>query len=126
MKDRCYNPNHDRYHCYGGRGLTVCDDWIKDFVSFYNWALENGYTDSLSIDRRDVNGPYSPENCSWVTQSEQMRNKQDTLYVTINGVTKPLITWAEEKGIPYKTITTRYYRGWREEKLIKRTKNKAG
>lgn len=125
MKDRCYNPNHDRFHCYGGRGITVCNLWINDFLSFYYWAMDNGYTDELSIERKDVNGPYSPDNCSWVTKAAQMRNKQDTLYATINGITKPLIDWAEEYGISYKTITTRYYRGWVGEKLIKNTKNQA-
>jgi hypothetical protein len=118
MKDRCYNPNHQRYHCYGGRGITVCNEWKNDFLSFYNWAMSNGYKDELSIDRIDVNGPYTSENCSWVSPSMQLRNKQGTLYATINGVTKPLIVWAEQNGIPYKTITTRYRRGWRGEKLI--------
>jgi hypothetical protein len=119
MKDRCFNPNHDRYHCYGGRGILVCCEWKNDFLSFYNWARDNGYSDELSIDRINVNGPYSPDNCTWSNHREQLRNKRDTLYATINGVTKPLIVWAEENGIPYKTITSRYYRGWNEEKLIK-------
>jgi hypothetical protein len=119
MKDRCYNPNHDRFHCYGGRGITVCSDWKNEFMSFYIWAMNNEYNDELSIERVNVNGPYSPENCSWVSPSMQYRNKQGTLYATINGVTKPLANWAEEEGINYKTITTRYYRGWHGERLIK-------
>lgn len=123
MKARCYNPNHDRYHCYGSRGITVCKEWKEDFLSFYDWAMNNGYSNELSIDRIDVNGPYSPENCTWSSQSTQSRNKQDTLYSTINGITKPLIIWAEENGIKYKTITTRYYRGWSGEKLIKGKKH---
>jgi hypothetical protein len=119
MKDRCFNSNHDRYHCYGGRGITVCTEWKNDFMSFYTWAMSNGYEDELSIDRVDVNGPYSPENCSWSSPSMQSRNKQDTIYTTIDGIKKPLISWAEENGIKYKTIMTRFYRGWRGEKLIK-------
>ncbi|MED4351728.1 hypothetical protein P9265_05190 [Schinkia azotoformans] len=122
MKDRCSNPNHDRYHCYGGRGIVVCTEWKNDFLSFYNWSMKNGYSDKLSIERKDVNGPYSPENCTWVSRSVQMRNKQDTHYATINGVNKPLIEWAETYKIPYKTIMTRWYRGWRGKELLQPSK----
>jgi hypothetical protein len=123
MKDRCYNPNHARFNCYGGRGITVCTEWKKDFMSFYTWAMGNGYDDDFSIERVNVNGSYSPDNCTWVSPSMQHRNKQGTLYATINGVTKPLANWAEENGIPYKTIMSRFYRRWRGERLIKGKKH---
>ena len=68
MRQRCYNSNIESYKNYGGRGIIVCDEWKNDFVSFRNWALSNGYTESLTLDRIDVNKNYYPENCRWVSQ----------------------------------------------------------
>jgi hypothetical protein len=76
MKTRCYNPNCRNYHNYGGRGIIVCEEWKNDFVVFYNWAMANGYTDELTIERVDVNGNYCPENCTWISLSEQSKNKR--------------------------------------------------
>jgi hypothetical protein len=63
MKRRCYSPQDKRYNYYGGRGITVCDEWLKDFKNFADWALSNGYSDELTLDRIDVNGNYEPLNC---------------------------------------------------------------
>lgn len=86
MKYRCYNKNHKNYKDYGGRGITVCDEWRNDFSAFYNWAMANGYDENApygqcTIDRIDVNGNYRPENCRWVdmkTQNNNQRKKKET------------------------------------------------
>ena len=76
MKDRVFNIKHKQYNDYGGRGITICDEWKNDFMSFYNWAMSNVYSDDLSIDRIDNNGNYCPENCRWTTPTLQMRNQR--------------------------------------------------
>jgi hypothetical protein len=119
MKDRCNNPRASNYFNYGGRGIAVGDEWNHDFMAFFNWANENGYEDHLSIERINVNGNYERTNCKWIHKSAQSRNKRSTVYARINGEEKPLIEWAELNGIPYKTIHSRWYRGWRGYDLIK-------
>jgi len=74
MRQRCYNFNDKRYKSYGGRGIAICDQWLSDFVSFYNWAIHNGYRDNLSIDRIDNDGDYAPENCRFVSLKKNNRN----------------------------------------------------
>lgn len=74
MKTRCYNKNRDDYKHYGKKGIKICDEWKNDFKSFYDWAIENGYQDDLTIDRKDVNGDYNPNNCRWVDKKTQSRN----------------------------------------------------
>jgi hypothetical protein len=80
MKSRCYNSNSANYHSYGKCGIKVCKEWRKCFVTFRNWALANGYSDDLTIDRIDNDGDYFPENCRWVTKAEQQRNKRNSVY----------------------------------------------
>jgi hypothetical protein len=77
MKSRCLNPNNPKYHRYGERGIKVCDDWLT-IEGFSEWALNNGWSDGLSIDRIDNDGNYCPENCKWVTMSENSRKKRTT------------------------------------------------
>lgn len=76
MKQRCYYLKHKDYHNYGGRGVTVCDEWKNDFKTFYEWAISQGYNDDLTLDRIDVNGNYEPTNCRWATWSEQRLNQR--------------------------------------------------
>lgn len=76
MKSRCYYQKNKFYHCYGGRGICVCDEWSNSFNKFANWALGNGYRDDLTIDRINVDGNYTPSNCRWITMGAQQKNKR--------------------------------------------------
>jgi len=111
MKSRCNNPNRKNYKDYGGRGIKICSEWSK-FENFYKWAMENGYSDDLTIDRLDVNGDYEPSNCRWVTYTTQERNKRNNIYITINGETKTLMEWCEIYNVPYSRTRTRYVLGY--------------
>lgn len=93
MRNRCYNENNNRYHRYGGRGITVCSEW-HDYANFYNWANSNGYTDELTIERIDNDKNYCPENCTWITLKEQGYNKSTNYNLTAFGETKTLTEWS--------------------------------
>lgn len=77
MKQRCYYKKHSHYNSYGGRGITVCDEWRDNFRKFYEWAMASGYRDGLTIDRIDVNGNYEPSNCQWLTKSENSKKAME-------------------------------------------------
>jgi hypothetical protein len=120
MKTRCYYENCEAYKNYGGRGITICDEWLnserlsprrcspsKGLVAFVNWALSNGYSDDLTIDRIDVNKGYSPNNCRWITKKEQGFNKRTNHLVTYKGETKTLKEWCDYLHLNYTTIKAR-------------------
>jgi hypothetical protein len=122
---RCYNPKSSTYQYYGARGITMCREWKDDFTSFYDWAMANGYDDKLSIDRKNENGNYCPENCHWVTQKIQTRNRRNNLVYTLNGITDCASGWAERMGIDKKLLWSRLSRGWDFEKAMN-THNRRG
>ena len=107
MKRRCYSKKCYEYHAYGGKGVRVCAQWIHDFLAFYQWAISNGYNDSLTLDRIDVNGNYSPTNCRWVTAAQQALNRTDNHLITAFGRTQTIKEWSNESGIKYDTIERR-------------------
>src|SRR3990167_6238934 len=79
MKQRVLNPNNTRYKDYGGRGITICPEWTNDYITFRNWALHNGYQEGLIFDRENPNGNYEPFNCRFLTITESLRNKTNTM-----------------------------------------------
>lgn len=118
MKTRCCNPKNERYKDYGARGITICDEWINDFYEFYKWANRNGYEEHLTIDRIDVNGNYSPENCRWVSLAEQNRNRRNTVLLSHNGITQTMQWWANKLNMYPATISKRYHKGWSDEECL--------
>ena len=110
---RCTNNRASNYSRYGGRGIAVCDEWRDDFKAFYDWAITHGYNDGLTIDRIDVNGNYTPNNCRWVFPRDQYSNKRNTVNITYNGVTHTLAEWSRLLHIDYNTLRYRVViAGW--------------
>lgn len=100
IKRRCYNKNSEKYKNYGGREITMCDEWKNDFKVFHDWAYANGYDEnapkgSCTIDRINVNGNYEPSNCRWTTNKEQQRNRSNNHFITYKGETHCISEWAE-------------------------------
>lgn len=118
MISRCYNKNHTYYYNYGGRGITVCNEWKNSYTSFCNWANSSGYKKGLTLDRIDNNKGYSPDNCRWATKKQQGRNQRTNRNITINGETKLMCEWAEISGISEKNISKRIKRGWKTQDLL--------
>lgn len=107
MKQRCYYTKGENYNNYGGRGIKVCDEWLFDYVSFKEWALNNGYENNLSIDRIDVNGNYEPNNCRWATNKQQANNTRRNVMFEYREEIHTMSEWSEILGINYNTL--RYY-----------------
>lgn len=117
MKDRCYNPKNKKYKDYGGRGITICDEWINSFETFSNWAYDNGYIENVprgecTIDRIDVNGNYCEQNCRWVNQKVQSNNKRNNHYITYNGETHTITEWNNILGFKKGVLSRRIFSGW--------------
>lgn len=120
MKERCLSPTSQCYKHYGGRGITVCEEWLGEhgFENFYKWAIENGYSENLTIDRIDVNGNYEPSNCRWVTMKVQNNNQRSNHRITINGENHTVSEWAEIVGIKRATIYSRIKSGMDEVSAV--------
>lgn len=118
MKRRCFNKNVPEYLRYGGRGITVCDEWLGEngFENFYKWSFENGYNENAergqcTIDRINVNGNYEPSNCRFIDMKAQQNNRRDNHKIEINGITKGIEEWCKEYNIKIGTYKTRVSRG---------------
>ena len=116
IKERCLNPKNKSYKDYGGRGIKVCERWMK----FENFIADMGDRPSnlYSIERRDNDGDYEPGNCCWVQKRQQARNSRNNRIIEYNGKSQTLIEWAEELGMTYRTLVTRLHRGWSVERAL--------
>lgn len=107
MLKRCFDSASYQYPRYGGRGIKVCNEWKDNFQAFYDWAVNNGYQNDLSIDRVDNNGNYEPSNCRWITSKEQNNNRENSIFITKDGKTQSLAQWCEELNLNYSKIYAR-------------------
>ena len=122
MIERCYYTSCNHYQEYGGRGIKICDEWLNKengFKSFYNWSVENGYQDNLSIDRINNNGNYCPENCRWVNIKVQSNNRSTCTYIKYKNYIFNIGQWSEITGLPRSTILNRLDRGWNADDALR-------
>lgn len=123
MKTRCYNKKRSVYKLYGGRGITICSEWLDSKTgvqSFVSWSLENGYVKGMTIDRIDVNGNYTPENCRWIPFRRQCWNRRSNRIVKYRGQEKSIAEWCSILGYSrrYQSVIWRLDRGWPVEKVF--------
>ena len=125
IKRRCYNTNFWAFKRYGGRGIYVCEEWNK-YEDFRAWALANGYRDDLTLDRKDNDGNYCPENCRWVTRKVQANNRNNNVVWEFEGEEHTVKEWSEIVGVNYTTLHSRVFRyGWSVEEALTTPKNGA-
>ncbi|HUT44500.1 MAG TPA: hypothetical protein VMW95_09200 [Desulfobacterales bacterium] len=117
MLNRCNLETDYHYPGYGGRGISVCKEWMK-FEPFYKWAVANGYSEGLTIDRVNNNGNYEPSNCRWTTYKEQARNSRNNRIIDIDGESLCVAEWGEKLGIKPQIISKRLFRGWPERRAV--------
>lgn len=120
MYCRCYYKSTNQYKNYGGKGIKVCEEWkhMQGFLNFYNWAINNGYKENLTLDRIDNNKDYSPNNCKWSTSKEQSNHKTNNVYYTFKGKTQTSKQWCNEYKISQTTLNDRLKRGWTLEQAL--------
>lgn len=118
MRQRCNNPNCKNFHNYGGKGITVCDEWKNSFEAFCEWAMKSGYEEGLTIDRIETDGNYEPGNCRWTSQKVQQNNRSNNRKICVNGTCHTLGEWSEITGLKISTIWARLQSGWSDEDAI--------
>lgn len=120
MKQRCNNPNNHAYKRYGGRGISICPEWLGEhgFENFRDWSFKNGYQENLTIDRIDNNGNYEPSNCRWATNKEQANNTSKNITIEYLGETRSIAEWSEITGIKIGTLRARLRMGWPVSKCL--------
>lgn len=119
MYSRTHYKSQAQYKDYGERGIIICPEWENDFLTFREWALNNGYSDDLTIDRIDVNGNYEPDNCRWIPKCEQTKNQRSNIIIEYNGEKHIASEWADICGIPHSTLYKRINKGYDTEHLLK-------
>ena len=117
IKDRCYRQTAERHPDYGGRGITVCDRWLESFENFYA-DMGDPPSELHTIERRDNDRGYEPDNCRWALMQEQNCNKRNTVYLTLDGIAKPMAVWAKDLGIPRETLKRRRQLGWSDRDIL--------
>lgn len=125
MLYRCEKPNHKAFKDYGGRGISVCTEW-HELLSFKKWADENGYDCKKTIDRIDVDGNYTPDNCRWTDSKTQMNNRRNTPHYEYGGESLTISEWSQKQGIPRSTILNRLKRGWDFKRAIEEPVHNSG
>ena len=118
VKDRCCNVNSKYWERYGGRGITICDEWLQSFESFYRWSMDNGYSDELTIDRIDNDKGYCRENCKWVTYKIQENNRSNNRILECHNEQHTISQWSDITGIKQTVISQRIYNGWTVERAL--------
>ena len=125
IKDRCYKQKSKDYKNYGARGIIVCNEWLNSFESFRDWALQNNYKENLTIERKNVNGSYEPDNCTWITIQEQQQNKRPPISKFINKrLSKSIKELAKENNLSHTLVYKRLATGWSLEKALNTPKRK--
>lgn len=119
MIERCNYPKNISYKNYGARGISVCTQWSKEFICFYEWAMKSGYKEGLTIDRINSNGNYCPENCRWATPKEQCRNKRTSVFINTPIGRMTVAEYSEKTGVNPFIIYSRIRRGTPENEIFK-------
>lgn len=117
MRQRCTKKYDKEFKYYGGKGIKVCDEW-EDYISFKNWALNNGYKENLTIDRIDFDGDYCIENCRWTDMITQNNNRSNNVLIEIDKIIKTLAQWCKIYNFDYKSAWCRYNRGKRGKDIF--------
>lgn len=118
MKRRCYNEKCRSYKDYGAKGIKICDEWKNNFIAFYDWAINNGYSENLTIERKDIHQDYCPLNCCWIPKAQQQKNTSRNVLYEYKGQKKLLGELAKENNLPFTCVRKRLERGWSLERTL--------